>query len=131
MRLRHRILGSACLLAVVLAVAGCGNRPKLVPVNGQVTHKGRPLTAGSVWFHPAEGNAYQGEKPSCQLGLDGSFTMRTYPYGNGVPPGAYKVTLSPDLAGRIKRPDHADPAKTPLRLDVPDVGVKDHVFEVK
>src|SRR5690242_18448298 len=91
----------ACLLAVALLSAGCG-RPKLVPVTGRVVHKGEPLTAGSIWFHPAAGSARPEEKASCQLQLDGSFKMRTYPYGNGVAPGSYKVTLSPDLANRIK-----------------------------
>ena len=57
--------------------------------------------------------------------------MRTYPYGNGVPPGAYKVTFTPELANRIKLPHYADPEKTPLKIDVPDAGVQDVVFDVK
>lgn len=118
------------LLAALLLAAGCGG-PKLVPVTGRVLFKGEPLTAGSIWFHPAEGSARPDEKASCQLQLDGSFKMRTYPYGNGVPPGSYKVTLSPELANRIKRPLLADPAKTPLAIDVPREGVKGHVIEVQ
>jgi hypothetical protein len=132
LRICFRALWGACLVAAVAALAGCGgDKPKLVPVTGKVIHKGQPLTAGSIWFQPAEGNPYQGEKPSCQLAIDGTFTMRTFPFGQGVPPGAYKVTLSPELAKRIQLPVYADPAKTPLRLEVPDRGVKDHVFEVK
>ena len=126
---------SCRVLAAVLlgvAVAGCGaGKPKLAPVTGKVTHKNEPLSAGSIWFTPDAGNPYQGDKPSCQLQLDGSFTMRTYPHGEGVPPGDYKVTLSPELAGRIKKPEYGDPAKTPLKLTVPDGGVKEHVFDVK
>ena len=121
---------AAALLGI--AVAGCGSdKPKLAPVTGKVVHKNEPLTAGSIWFVPDEGNAFKGEKSSCQLQLDGSFTMRTYPFGDGVPPGAYKVMLSPELANRIKKPEYGDAAKTPLTLTVPDAGVKDHVFEVK
>lgn len=108
---------------------GCSSKPKLVPVTGTVTHKGQPLTAGSIWFHPADAN--QTEKPGCQLALDGSFAMRTYPHGQGVPPGSYKVTLSPDLARRIHRPDYAEPTKTPLAIEVPDAGLANHSFEVK
>jgi hypothetical protein len=121
-------------MTVLLAppcVGGCGSKPKLVPVTGKVVHKGNGLTAGSIWFHPGDGNPWTGEKPGGQLQLDGSFTMRTYPHGDGVPPGAYKVTLTPELANRVRRPDYANPAKTPLRLEVPDAGVKDQVFEVK
>ena len=128
MRTVCRIL--AALLGV--AVVGCGpDKPKLVTVTGKVVFKNEPLTAGSIWFVPDSGNAYQGEKPSCQLQLDGSFTMRTYPFGDGVPPGAYKVMLSPELANRIKKPEYGDAAKTPLTLTVPDVGVRDHVIDVK
>ena len=128
MRTLCRIL--AAFLGV--AVVGCGpDKPKLVTVTGKVVFKNEPLTAGSIWFVPDAGNAYQGEKPSCQLQLDGSFTMRTYPFGDGVPPGAYKVMLSPELANRIKKPEYGDAAKTPLTLTVPDVGVRDHVIEVK
>ena len=128
MRTLCRIL--AAFLGV--AVVGCGSdKPKLVTVTGKVVFKNEPLTAGSIWFVPDLGNAYQGEKPSCQLQLDGSFTMRTYPFGDGVPPGAYKVMLSPELANRIKKPEYGDAAKTPLTLTVPDVGVRDHVIDVK
>ena len=129
--MRHVSRAAALAAAVLLLAAGCGSRPKLVPVTGKVTHKDRALTAGAVYFHPAEGNAYQGEKPSSLLQLDGSFTMKTYPYGEGVPPGKYKVTLGPELAGRIGRPSYGKAETTPLSIDVPDSGVKDHIFEVK
>jgi hypothetical protein len=131
MRIRSHALFAAFLLVAALTVSGCGNKPKLVTVTGKVIHGGKPLTAGSIWLHPSAGNPYQGEKPSCQLELDGGFVLRTYPYGEGVPPGTYRVTLSPELAKRIKRATYADPAKTPLQLEVPDDGVKDYVFEVK
>ena len=57
--------------------------------------------------------------------------MRTYPFGDGVPPGSYKVTLSPELANRLKLPDYGDAAKTPWKLDVPESGVPDRTFEAK
>lgn len=129
--MRTRTTLALATLAMVLLLAGCGGGPKLVPVTGAVTFNGKPLTAGSIWFHPAEGNPSQGEKPSCQLAIDGSFTMRTYPFGNGVPPGDYQVTLAPELASRIGRPQYADPAKTPWSVTVPLQGLTDHRFEVR
>ncbi len=124
------LIGLAPLLALV-ATTGCGAGPKLVPVTGKAMHKNQPLTAGTIFFHPAVGNASKEERSTCLLETDGSFVMRTYPYGNGVPPGAYKVTFSPDLANRVKLPHYADPEKTPLSIDVPETGVHDLVFNVK
>jgi|SRR5262245_19929317 len=118
--------------AVIVAVAGCGGKPTLVSVTGKVvTAKGEPVTAGSIWFQPGPGNTYAGEKPSCQLAEDGSFNMRTYPHGDGVPPGSWKVTLSPELANRLRKPQYADPARSPWTIDVSEGGVADKVFEVK
>jgi hypothetical protein len=129
--MRRVSLVAALAAAVLLLAAGCGSKPKLVPVTGKVTHKDKALTAGGIFLHPAEGNPHPTEKASSLLQLDGSFTMRTYPYGEGVPPGKYKVTLGPELAGRIGRPKYAKAETTPLSIDVPDTGVRDHVFEVK
>lgn len=122
---------SLVLAGAVLLAAGCGSQPKLVPVSGRVTRDGGPVTAGSLYLHPQPEPARPGEKYGGLLNVDGSFTARTFPYGDGVPPGSYKVTLSPELANRLKRPDHADPAKTPWELDVPDAGAKGVTFEVK
>lgn len=119
------------LLLLVSFVVGCANKPKLVAVTGKVIHDDKGLTAGSIYFHPAEGNPWQGEKPSSLLQLDGSFTMKTFPHGNGVPPGSYKVTLAPELANRISRPECCNPKKTPLSIDVPDGGLTGHLIVIK
>ena len=126
-----RRLTVVTLLALALSGVGCGTKPKLVTVTGKVTHKGNPVVGGSVWFHPADGNPYQGDKPSGQLQTDGTFTARTFPHGDGIPPGQYKVTLSPDLAARAGVPHYGDAAKTPWSVDVPDAGLAGHTFEIK
>ena len=115
-----------------LGLLGCNaNRPTLVVVTGKVVMNGQPLTAGAIYFTPDAANSYQEDQPSSLLELDGSFTMKTFPFGDGVPPGRYKVTLGPALATRISRPNLADPKKTPWELDVPADGLRDHVFEVQ
>lgn len=122
----------AAVALLFLALAGCGgDNPKLVGATGKVTHKGKPVTGGSVWFHPAEGSSYKGEKPSGQLQLDGTFDAKTFPHGGGIPPGSYKVTLSPDLAGRMGKPAYGDAAKTPWAVEIPEGGLAGHEFEVK
>lgn len=119
-------------LAALLGVAGCGEeKPKLVPVTGKVTFKGKPLTAGSVYFHPDAGNSYTKDVPSSLLQLDGAFAMKTFPFGEGISPGKYRVTLAPELANRIGKPVYANPTKTPWTVDVPDAGLPDQLLEVK
>ncbi|MBX9626496.1 MAG: hypothetical protein K2X82_22035 [Gemmataceae bacterium] len=120
------------LFALTVGPAGCGaDKPKLVPVSGTASVEGRALVGGSLTFHPPAGVTFNGDRPSCQLQADGSFVVKTYPHGDGAPPGAYKVTLSPELASRIKRPQLADPAKTTLAVDVPDDGKWDVVLDIK
>jgi hypothetical protein len=121
----------AALVLLLVAGPGCGNKPKLVSVTGKVMHNGKPLTAGSIIFHPDAGNSYQKDRPSSLLQEDGSFTMKTFPFGNGVPLGTYKVTLAPEVANRIHRPAYAQAEKTPWSVTVPDGGLSDQVFEVK
>ncbi len=126
----RKTLALALLLPVSLA--GCGDdRPPLVEVTGKVTFKGEPLTAGSIHFHPDAANSFQKDMPSSLLQLDGSYNIKTFPYGDGVPLGKYKVTLSPQLAARVELPDYANVEKTPWTIEVTEVGVTDHVFEVK
>jgi hypothetical protein len=120
------------LCLVLLTFAGCSDpdRPTLVPATGRVTMNGQPLTAGAIIFHPGDGNPYMKDKPSSLLQLDGSFTMKTFPFGEGVSPGPYKVTLAPELATRIGRPELAHLEQTPLTVDVPVTGLSDHLFVV-
>lgn len=118
--------------AALLSTLGCGPKaPPLVAVTGKVTMAGQPLTAGSIILHPNDANSFKDDNPSSLLQLDGSFTIRTFPFGDGVPPGKYKVTLAPELAARIRRPQYADPQKTPWEIEVPATGLVNQAFEVK
>ena len=133
--LRHPLPQSRRIwwLSLMAICLGCGpsNRPTLVPVTGKVLVAGQPATAGSIYFHPEADNSFQADRPSSLLQLDGSFTIKTFPFGDGVPPGKYKVTLAPELAARIKHPELGDVAKTPWKIEVPPTGVSGHVFEAK
>lgn len=119
-----------CLLLLTLAGCADSDRPTLVPATGCVTMDGKPLTAGAIIFHPGAGNAYMQDNPSSLLQLDGRFTMKTFPFGEGVSPGPYKVTLAPEIATRIGRPEYSNPDKTPWSIDVPATGLSDQQFVV-
>jgi hypothetical protein len=120
----------SCLLLLTLVGCGASDRPTLVPATGAVTMDGKPLTAGAIVFHPEAGNPYMEDKPSSLLQLDGRFTMKTFPFGEGVSPGPYKVTLAPELATRIGKPEYSNPDKTPWSIDVPETGLSDQQFVV-
>lgn len=117
------------VFVVILLMAfaiGCGDAaPEMVTVNGQVLLDGTGVTAGAVYFHPDAANSFQKDTPSSQLQLDGSFSIKTFPFGDGVPPGKYKVTLTPELANRIKRPEYGLKDKTPWEVVVPNTAVTD------
>jgi hypothetical protein len=124
-------IAAALTLLAVFTVVGCGNKPTLVPVKGRVTHAGKTVTGGSVWFHPEGGSQGQPERMSGQLQIDGTFIARTFPHGDGIPPGQYRVTLSPDLAARAGVPRYGDVAKTPWVVEVRDGGLTECVLEIK
>ena len=121
-------VGLALLAALT---AGCGKKPELVSVTGKVTHGSKTVTGGSIWFHPTGESPSQTGQMSGQLQLDGTFTARTFPHGDGIPPGHYRVTLSPDLAARAGLPRYGDVARTPWEVEVPAGGLSGHVFELR
>ncbi|NBR04395.1 MAG: hypothetical protein EBT92_01335 [Planctomycetes bacterium] len=115
------ILKTLLLTLLVFSLVGCGQvKPKLVKVSGKITLNGKPLTAGSIYFHPASTNTFKKDNPSSLLQEDGSFNMKTFPYGDGVSPGKYKITLAPQLASRISLPHLSDPEKTTSEITVSD-----------
>lgn len=127
-------LYAACAILAVAVLSGCGGgpaAPPMVSVKGKVLLDSQPVTAGAIYFHPDRANSFQQDKPSSLLELDGSFTIKTYPFGEGVPPGKYRVTLSSEVATRLKKPNYSNSEKTPWSIEVPESGIADHRFEVK
>jgi hypothetical protein len=75
------------------AVASCApSGPKLYPVTGQVLFEGKPAEGAMVAFHP-QGTA-DDRLPGARVGADGTFTLRTFPYGEGAPEGEYAVGVT-------------------------------------
>ena len=81
-------LGAACLLA-----AGCGG-PKLGKVSGTVTSGGKPVTTGTIMFHPAEGPTAVGA-----INADGTYTLTTIKAGDGAVIGSHRVTIEATKVG--------------------------------
>lgn len=76
-------------LAACLLVAGCGpSRPDRVPVSGVVVIDGKPVTEGTIQFHPASGRTASGE-----LDKQGRFTLNCFEDGDGCVVGKNTVTV--------------------------------------
>jgi len=103
----HRVGSRLLVLALLLAASGCGG--KLVKLEGTVTLDGQPLEGATVTFNPEGGG---GNSASGLTGSDGVFFLTTRTSGDGVAPGAYKVTVtkanSSDIAG-VGQPTPSDP----------------------
>jgi hypothetical protein len=122
------------LFLLIAALCGCrGDGPsvKLAPVRGKVVFKGEGVTAASIYFHPDADKGNQGVMGTAILQEDGSFTISTHPRGDGVAPGAYKVTL--DLGRRSEKEldKYRKTTTTPLKYDVPEEGLTDLLIELK
>jgi hypothetical protein len=119
------------IIHIIIFITGCNqDKPKLVKVNGKIIFNGQPLTAGSINFHPDSTNIFTKDNPSSILQVDGSFTMKTFPYGDGVSPGEYKITLAPQLASRISLPNLAYPEKTNAKIIVPETGLENFILDI-
>jgi hypothetical protein len=69
-------------------------------ISGKVTFLGKPLPAGTVTFHPAEG------KPvSVQIQEDGTYAVKD------MPAGASKVTVETESVKKAKVPPGTKPKK--------------------
>jgi len=139
--------GILALAVVVLAALGCGDKSgvgKTEPVSGKVTLDDKPLTTGSVTYHPDKGKGNTAEfSPSGSIGEDGTYSLSTSTrtgMATGAPPGWYKVTVStmapmggmgggqpmPQAGGKPPpmpkpipiNPKYTDPANTPLSVEV-------------
>ncbi|HEY1377895.1 MAG TPA: hypothetical protein VGF55_13935 [Gemmataceae bacterium] len=87
-----------CATLAVLAAAGCSKAtgPTLYPVHGQVFFQGKPAAGARVVFHlvpRAAENPLDIPKPSGVVKEDGSYTLSTYPHGEGAAPGEYRVVV--------------------------------------
>ena len=66
------IIKSFALSILAILCTSCGeNKPKLVKVTGKISFKSKPLTAGSIYFHPASTNSFTNDNPSSLLQEDG------------------------------------------------------------
>ncbi len=118
---------TAFLLVGLLSLAGCSNKPKLVTFTGKVVAEGRAQLGGdpTIALVPVEGLGK--ERIQGMIGPDGAFKLNTYPHGDGVMPGKYKVLIQFDGGKAFEHYTAAN--TTPLEVDVSDAGLTN--YEIK
>ena len=89
---RCRRLWAGCLMGLVLT--GCSGGPRLGKVFGRVRVGGKPVTSGTIMFHPDNGPTAIGA-----IRLDGAYTLTTFKAGDGALVGSHHVTIHATTVG--------------------------------
>src|SRR5262245_20158985 len=124
---------AAGMSLLILLSSSCSKGHQRYPVRGQFLFEGKPAPGASVVFHLVGGDL-QSPKPSGVVADDGSYSLATYPFGDGAPPGEYRVAIV-WLDGDRRREDGTIPNKLPSRYATPassglDARVNDGPTEV-
>jgi hypothetical protein len=116
-RHRHSELGS--VLALCLALAGCGGAEDDLPreaVSGHVALDGVPLKRATIHFDP-EGPAPAHPVAVGGVVIDGSYSI---PRAQGPTPGTYRVSIFPSSEANGTAPvEEEPPRKRPKRPPAP------------
>jgi hypothetical protein len=99
---------------------------QLYSVRGRVFFQDKPAEGALVVFQSTSTADPKALKPSGTVGPDGSFTLNTYPHGEGAPAGEYVVLVTwypPDAReqenAQNQLPDrYADPTAGLLRATI-------------
>jgi hypothetical protein len=119
----------SCLLA--LALAGCGGPSvRLVSVRGRATLGGKGLGRVTIQLVADSSKGTHAPAGVGQTDEDGSFRITTPPHGDGAVPGHYKVTVT-SYTGKGIPSAYANPATTPLRIEIPPGGLEKWTLELK
>ena len=97
MRLERSARRVTAFTALALSVlAGCAKETlkPVVPVEGKVLHRGKPVAGAVVFLVPAaDGAADDAVRPRGVTGPDGTFRLTTYAQDDGAPPADYAVSV--------------------------------------
>jgi len=90
--MKYRDCRQIGLAAGLLLLAGCGsaNELGLIPIRGEVTYNGAPLTDGTVVYLPEQAG---GRQATGAIGPDGTFALTTQNRDDGAMKGSYKIVV--------------------------------------
>jgi tetratricopeptide (TPR) repeat protein len=87
------------------------DRVPVFPVQGKIEYEGKPIPNATIFLHPVGEQAAGIPRPRGIVKEDGSFVLGTYDRDDGIPAGAYKVSvqwfkkaeLKDQESGRLQR----------------------------
>ncbi|WP_145458886.1 hypothetical protein [Gimesia panareensis] len=111
------------LTCFTLLISSCSDSgPTRVPVKGRIVMgDDKPIFPGAIAFEPVAGSSF---RASSLLYKEGDFDLRTYPHGQGVVPGKYKVVLSLGMGSPPELAKYSNTETTTLEVVVPDTGIE-------
>ncbi len=95
----NRTIRRLAVLGLMTGILSCGQDLRLVPVEGKVLYRGKPLEFGSVLFQPASGQPARGK-----IQPDGTFVLSTFDEGDGAMIGKNQVRITSFEAQRPGAP---------------------------
>jgi hypothetical protein len=105
-------LGALVAACVLVTLSGCGEE-KMIPVQGRVFYKDKPLPFGQVVFVADSAPGKFAKYEPRGLIEEGTYTMYVRPGKPGVPPGTYRVAVFSHPAPKyVKEPDLPEPERS-------------------
>lgn len=119
-----RLVSVAVAATLAIYLVGCGgsDRPKTIPIGGHVTIDGQPPgEVGSLIFTPTETAPGYGKRPaSGGFAADGTYRVMSWEPNDGLVPGHYSVSVTPNEPNATKIPATYQPGGTSFfEVDVP------------
>ena len=94
-----RCLGIVVASALAVGFVGCGgnDRPKTIPISGQVTIDGKaPGEGGQLYFTPTQtADGYSKRPASGRFDVEGRYRVMSWAPDDGLVPGHYTVAVVP------------------------------------
>ena len=145
-RLSRLALAFTCCTVTSLSftLTGCGkvnDQLPVIPLQGKVTHKGKPLANALVALHPV--NPTDPRATTCRATTDaeGNFSVSTYNANDGAPAGEYKVTVecyqlkgsgsSLEPGPNILPVKYSQPGTTDFTVSVAEGAANSPTFDIK
>lgn len=117
------------LVPLVVPVGCLKSQPKMAPVSGKLLYRDAPVAFAMVQFDSVNGDDKR-MSATGTTGQDGAFKLKSYPHGDGIRPGRYKVSVTP-YPGSSTIPElYQDMDTTTLEATIPEQGLDNLVLKL-